>query len=218
MFAVPLAPTLPAFLNPKRHLTAFQTLLTRPKTVDYTSIPTLASRTFSHNEKPSRDSHSGPFADLPLTSCPICHQRRQTTPKPIGDSASAAEISLPPVEVSGGEDEEKIFVPAETDCWGGCRWCYYCIAGELARHAEDQAAEADKAREKVQGRKTETKGQEAGQVSQGERVKWDCLRCGGGVTRAWRVGSESRPEEEGDMSDGVSGLSTGSIGSSVVVI
>ena len=140
MFAIPL---LSRSLDLTR-LGGVKKLLRRPETVDYTSV--LPS--FKH----AVQSHTGALADLPLTCCPLCHQRRKTT-APVGP------IELPVLDADGGEEEE-VFIPAETDCWGGCRYCYYCIAGELARHREQ--GEADKA-------------------------KWECLRCGGAVVRAWRV-------------------------------
>jgi peroxin-2 len=88
------------------------------------------------------------------------------------------------VDLDGGEDEERIFIPAQTDCWGGCRWCYYCIGTELARHAEGVAATRISAKvQPVRGGKEQT-------LSVEEAPKWDCLRCGGSVMRAWRLGAE----------------------------
>lgn len=77
-------------------------------------------------------------------------------------------------------DEERIFVPAQTDCRGGCRWCYYCIGEELYKHQE---------RVTLGNGKSEKKS--AGVDQKAEEVKkWDCLRCGGEVSRAWRIGAE----------------------------
>lgn len=108
-------------------------------------------------------------------------------------SASVAlpgtDIELPQLDVAAGEEEqgdhdERIFVPAVTDCWGECKYCYYCIADELAQHAQRDAKSED---------------------------KWTCLRCGGGVTRAKRLGaapgalqqpSESETESSSDVDSG----------------
>jgi peroxin-2 len=78
-----------------------------------------------------------------------------------------------------GDEENRIFVPAQSDCWGGCRWCYYCIMGELA---QNQAQD--------------------GSVNEKEGAcKWDCLRCGGRVTKAWRVGPKAADQvvSEGEI-------------------
>lgn len=141
-----------------------------------------------------------------MTSCPICHQRRKATPAPIGEGTAASEIALPPVDISGGEEEEKIFIAAETDCWGGCRWCYYCIAGELARHAEGVAVAEETRRDK---------GGKPGLEGHGQQPEnWSCLRCGGVVSRAWRVGAEDPP----DGQDGVGSEAEQSDSSSVVIV
>ena len=183
MFAIPRLPALPPSLTPSTYLSAARTLLTRPRMVDYTSIP-LYPGPAKPGEARSRDAHSGPLADLPLTSCPICHRKRATVPVPIAGTESGAAISLPPVDLEGGEEEERIFIPAQTDCWGGCRWCYYCIGTELAKHSESAAATQSAAKNQPTRK---GKGQDA---PVNEVPKWDCLRCGGGVTRAWRVGAE----------------------------
>jgi peroxin-2 len=187
MFAIPRLPRLPSYLAPITYISAMKTLLSRPNSIDYTSIPLLPSSSAKASGKASREASSGPFADLPLSSCPICHQRRAAAPVPLSDSETGAEINLPPTGVEGGDEEEKIFVPAETDCWGGCRWCYYCIATELAKHAEERAKVELAEQAKSQGKKE-------GPVQE-PALKWECLRCGGGVTRAWRAGPEPLLEE-----------------------
>jgi peroxin-2 len=153
----------------------FPTFLSRPRTIDYSSIaplPTLES------EKTTA-AHSGQLADLPLDTCPICHLRSTSTPVPL---TSSVDISLPPVgpgESKESNEENRIFVPAQTDCWGGCRWCYYCIMGELVSQEHPGTG-----------------------VEKEEPGKWDCLRCGGRVTRAWRVGPDpSQPSVEVDMEE-----------------
>lgn len=163
MFAFPRLPRLPSFFQPSALLAPIRSILSRTRTIDYSAIaplPTLES------EKTTA-AHSGKLADLPLDTCPICHLRSTSTPVPL---TSSLDISLPPVGPGGtkeSNEENRIFVPAQTDCWGGCRWCYYCIKGELVslRHGSPVDDKADSG-------------------------KWDCLRCGGRVTRAWRVGPD----------------------------
>ena len=130
-----------------------------------------------------------------------------------GDAAEAAE------EDESIDDEERIFVPAQTDCWGECRWCYYCIGQELARHFEEIAKEVkskgssrvvtsgdrakgngrDTGKGKAKAKRTERNGAGAEKRDEREEVEeakvrgWECLRCGGEARRAWRVGAE---EEE----------------------
>lgn len=130
-----------------------------------------------------------------------------------GDEAEADE------EDESIDDEERIFVPAQTDCWGGCRWCYYCIGQELSRHYEEiakevkskgssrVAASGDRAeghgkamgKGKAKVNRAERSGAGAEKRDEREEVEeakprgWECLRCGGEARRAWRVGAE---EEE----------------------
>jgi peroxin-2 len=172
MFAFPLLPRLPSFFQPSTLLAPIHSLLSRPKAIDYSSIP-LAPLD-RNDPKASKAAHSGPLADLPIDTCPICHLRSTSAPVPL---TSSLDISLPPVAGTGlkeGDEENRVFVPAQTDCWGGCRWCYYCIMGELAAPPGQTGTESGK----VSG------------VSGDTAVKWDCLRCGGRVTRAWRAGPE----------------------------
>lgn len=180
MFAYPLLPSLPASLQPAALDAPIRSFLSLPKNIDYDSIASLPETT---NGKPVASTHSGPLADLSPEICPICHLRSATSPVPL-----AAGVSLPPV-TNGDEDEEnQVFVPAQTDCWGGCRWCYYCIMSELATLDSVQNTRS-------KGKETET----------GDAVaKWDCLRCGGAVTKAWRVGTEVEPIP--DVTDDASGV------------
>lgn len=173
MFAYPLLPSLPSSLRPATLIAPIRNMLSVPTTIDYNSIPAVSN---DINGKPTSMSHSGPLADLPEDICPICHLRSNTTPVPL-----AAGVSLPPVghRDDAEDDENKVFVPAQTDCWGGCRWCYYCIMGELAAIRQTQHADGN------------GKGSEGSQ----KPPKWDCLRCGGAVTGAWRVGPDPLPKE-----------------------
>lgn len=172
MFAFPLLPPLPSFFRPSSLIAPLKSLLSQPTSIDYASIASLPNST----EKKSTAAHSGLLAGLPMETCPICHLRSASAPVTL-----ASDISLPPINLEGLSDrdgtvmdeENRIFVPAQTDCWGGCRWCYYCIVGELASlHSSDRSSEAMR-------------------TERDESRKWDCLRCGGAVTRAWRAGPEA---------------------------
>jgi peroxin-2 len=178
MFAVPLLSPIPDFLTPSSIISPVKTLMTQHTAIDYTSIPLLPPSTSTKLTK----AHSGPLAALPVLTCPICHLRYTSTPQPISSTSTGSNIALPPIQIGelgegqDGIEETRVFVPAKTDCWGGCEWCYYCIAGELATF------EKAKAEKTSRGDKGKRKGNQA------EEEKWMCLRCGGGVTRAWRVG------------------------------
>jgi peroxin-2 len=183
MFAVPLLPTLPTVLTPSSLTTPIKNLLDQRTAIDYSAIPSLPA--VSSSSSKSTTAHSGPLANLPLSTCPICHLRYTSTPQPIASSSAGSNINLPPIQIDGneedgpGKEETRVFVPAQADCWGGCRWCYYCIAGELAVHAEileDNVANGKKGKIKEESE---------------DKEKWSCLRCGGGVTRAWRVGTDA---------------------------
>lgn len=182
MFSVPLLPRLPTFLTPSSLLAPLKSFLTQPTAIDYTSIPLLPTQTFG-TEKRSTVVHSGPMANLPKSTCPICHLRFTSAPVPLDPSTSSGSaINLPPIQsvfttdLAEGESKEetRIYVPAQTDCWGACRWCYYCIAGELAKHRGG----------------LETRRRNRPAAKKEEEEKWTCLRCGGGATRAWRVGAD----------------------------
>lgn len=175
MFAYPFLPAMPPYLRPATLTSPIRSLFSLPTGIDYSSIPLSSTHT---NGKPSSAAHSGPLADLPRQTCPICHLRSTSTPVPL-----AAGVSLPPVSSSdtntgAGEEEERIFVPAQTDCWGGCKWCYYCIMGELASL-------------KSEGTTASAKPADASKPP-----KWDCLRCGGTVSRAWRAGADVLPDTD----------------------
>lgn len=99
----------------------------------------------------------------------MCFLRRTSTSVAI----PGTDIELPQLDddpASQQDNEDRIYVPAQTDCWGGCKYCYYCIADGLARHA--QVSEGAKDEKLV--------------------TKWTCLRCGGAATKATRVGAEPR--------------------------
>ena len=180
MFSVPLIPPMPNFFAPSALLAPIKAFLAQPTSIDYTSLPLLPASTGPPSKAP-RSAHSGPLASLPKSTCPICHFRLNSAPIPLdANTASGSAISLPPIQSvfsseipeDEAKEETRIFVPAQTDCWGSCRWCYYCIAGKLVNHHV-----AVKAKRKT--------GPE-----EKEEEKWDCLRCDGGITRAWRVGGE----------------------------
>lgn len=192
MFSVPLLPTMPKLLSPLSVFEPLKSFFSQPTSIDYHKLPIVprGKGAAANGAASNRAAHSGRLAGLPLTTCPICHQRKSSTPVPIASSSAGANISLPPIPhldadgssvddlVDGSsadiEEETRMFVPAETDCWGGCRWCYYCIAEELVKHRERLDAS-----------------RKAGKPVAPEEEKWTCLRCGGQVTRAWRAGSDS---------------------------
>lgn len=175
MFAYPFLPAVPPYLRPSTLAAPIRSLLSLPTGIDYSSIPLSSTIT---NGKGSLAAHSGPLADLPLQTCPICHLRSKSTPVPLAAGVSLPPVSDPDSDSGAGDEEERIFVPAQTDCWGGCMWCYYCIMGELA------------------SLKTERKGTSSNSRDKSEPPKWDCLRCGGTVTRAWRAGPEIPPDTD----------------------
>lgn len=192
MFSVPLLPSMPKLLSPLSVLQPLKSFFSQPTSIDYQKLPIVprGKAASANGSISNRAAHSGRLAGLPLTTCPICHQRKSSTPVPIASSSAGANISLPPIphldadgSASDGladgssadmEEETRMFVPAQTDCWGGCRWCYYCIAEELVKH-----------RERLDASK------KAGKPVAPEEEKWACLRCGGQVTRAWRAGPEA---------------------------
>lgn len=176
MFAYPFLPPMPSYLRPSTLAAPVRSLFSLPTGIDYSSIP--LPTTFA-NGKLSSASHSGPLADLPLQTCPICHLRSTTTPVALAAGVSLPPVSGPDADTSSADEEERIFVPAQTDCWGGCKWCYYCIAGELAILEAEKGVTPAKS------------------VDEGQWPKWDCLRCGGTVTRAWRAGPDSPPDTGG---------------------
>ncbi|WVW83886.1 hypothetical protein I302_105908 [Kwoniella bestiolae CBS 10118] len=214
MFSIPLRPSLPSFLNPSTQINHLKSILSPPQTIDYTSIPTSSS---SSSDKST--GHKGIYSTLPKSTCPICYSRNSTQPVPLSSSSAGSNLTLPPIEgVSGSgfgheEDEEdsRVFIPAQTDCRGDCRWCYYCIGGVLYEHYERVKARGGKKGDKGEGRaeraeRAENKdgtregkgesreGKEVDEV-ESEADKWDCLRCGGKVGRAWRVGEDGVVEE-----------------------
>ncbi|WWC61850.1 uncharacterized protein I303_104435 [Kwoniella dejecticola CBS 10117] len=213
IFAIPLLPPLPSYLNPTAHLNSLKSIFSPPTRIDYSSIG-MTSLLNGHAPNDDAQRHRGIYADLPLSTCPICHSRNITAPVPLSSSAQGSGLNLPPIEGASGfeheadAEENRIFVPAQTDCKGGCRWCYYCIGQELYNHHERQKAngngngkakkrvDAQRAGQVVHGRLKGGKdraGKAKEQASEGEEedeVKWECLRCGDGVTRAWRVGAE----------------------------
>lgn len=162
MFAVPRIPSLPPALNPATALAPVRQFLSQPTQIDYAALSASAGELSAARKAgtaaPS-SAHSGPFARLPASVCPVCYVRRTEAPQAL----SGTDIELPALDNAETEDEDKIFVPAQTDCWGQCMYCYYCVADELARA----------------GKRAE-KGEQ-------EKPVWPCLRCGGDVTRAWRA-------------------------------
>ncbi|WVF71449.1 hypothetical protein IAT40_006253 [Kwoniella sp. CBS 6097] len=215
MFSVPLLPSVPSYLSPASLVAPIKALLSQPSVVDYSTIPLLSSSTATKTE--TKWQHSGPHAGLPKSTCPICHIRYSSAPVPLDATTSqGAALSLPPITIAGGDnlesgsgsgsavsfahvddkEESRIFVPAQTDCRGNCQWCYYCIGEELYKHHERVKSIATKKPSPDEGRKNKVyengdagKGEQGGaeELDSDEEARWQCLRCGGGVTRAWRV-------------------------------
>ena len=188
MYSIPLVPPLPRFLSPQTLASRTRQFFAQPTAIKYDAIPLNPVTTaFTYTL-----AHSGILAHLPRTTCPICHRRRTAEPVPLSDTQAGSDITLPPLPFSvdqhvpqhvldissheHGNDDTSIYVPAQSDCWGGCRWCYYCIQGELVKHRLEVARARDIGMISRKGDDPER-----------EEERWTCLRCGGGVTRAWRV-------------------------------
>ncbi|ORX36661.1 Pex12 amino terminal region-domain-containing protein [Kockovaella imperatae] len=184
MYSIPLLPSVPPFLSPATLTSHISRFFHQPTGINYQSIPLLPAS--SKGRKKSR-ALTGVLAHLPRTICPVCHLRQTAIPVPLSDTQAGSDIPLPPLPISADptvpqdilritedNDETVIFSPARSDCWGECAYCYYCIKGELVKHkmALDQEMAVirdEKQREACKAR------------------KWSCLRCGGEVSRAWRV-------------------------------
>ncbi|TXT07105.1 hypothetical protein VHUM_03275 [Vanrija humicola] len=179
MFAIPRFPGLPRVLNPAVLAAPVKAFFSQPTMIDYEALSAAhaATTTAKRTGAPVPvAAHAGVVAGIPRHTCPVCYLRRTTTPVAI----SGTDISLPPLTADdaaandeANDNEDRIFIPAQTDCWGGCKYCYYCVADELARWDKEQA---DAAGGKVR-----------------KAAKWTCLRCGGGVTRAWRAAADPFP-------------------------
>ncbi|WVQ72574.1 hypothetical protein IAR50_002132 [Cryptococcus sp. DSM 104548] len=184
VFAVPLLSpgvSSPA-LSPREWLKPIRGLFSQPTDIDYQSLPIIPPSVNTVTERDEVKTHKGPMAYLPKTTCPICYLRHTSAPVPLSSSSQGTSISLPPLPQGGAdvagdlEDEDRIFVPARTDCEGECVWCYYCIGEELYKN-----------REKVKHKPLPKDGAEEADL---EKDKWSCLRCGGRIGKAWRIGAD----------------------------
>ncbi|WVQ67696.1 uncharacterized protein L199_005900 [Kwoniella botswanensis] len=194
MFSIPLLPPLPSFLNPSTQLSHLKSIFSPPQTIDYTTIPITSSSSNGPIEP------KGIYGNLPKSTCAICYSRNSTQPVPLSSSSTGSNLNLPPIEGADGsgfgheddKEDNRIFIASQTDCVGGCRWCYYCIGGELYNHYERVKANGRKSkkREDEVKQKGEEKEIATNQEEQDNEDKWDCIRCGGKVSRAWRVGAE----------------------------
>ena len=197
---IPMLPPRPSFLSVSGLAATMRTIFDQPTFVDYTALKPAI--TFKGPNEKATPAHSGILAHLPKATCPICHLRQSTAPVPLSDTRAGSNIRLPPItardsliqqirgdqehlvaqEEEAVKEETRIFVPAQSDCWGGCRWCYYCIQEEIVKH-----------RLRLEDEK-QGKGKMKDAEQQGD--KWTCLRCGGGVSKAWRAGTEDRKQEQ----------------------
>ncbi|WVO22225.1 uncharacterized protein IAS62_003555 [Cryptococcus decagattii] len=206
MFAIPLLPTVPQSLSlsPSRFFKPITSFLSQPTDIDYSSLPSIAldRRGLNYGDDQPRR-HGGPFARLSKTTCPICYIRHSAAPVTLSSTSQGSSLTLPPIPGSSeaafghevpeidSEEECRIFMPARTDCDGGCLWCYYCIGEELYRHRKSNLRTANK-----RSKPTRNGQQELDKTE--EEVKWNCLRCGGGVSKAWRADSQEEAQWYGE--------------------
>ncbi|ODN79814.1 hypothetical protein L202_03711 [Cryptococcus amylolentus CBS 6039] len=183
MFAVPLMPPMvsSSAVSPQEWLKPIRGLFSQRTDIDYQSLPIIPPAELAAEKRNEVKVHKGPLAHLPKTTCPICYLRHTSAPVPLSSSSQGTSISLPPLPTGAADsaaatedNEDRIFVPARTDCEGECVWCYYCIGEELYRNQEEVALKP-----------VSKNGPEESDTEEG---KWSCLRCGGKVGRAWRVG------------------------------
>ncbi|BGP12377.1 peroxisome assembly protein (Peroxin-2) [Rhodosporidiobolus nylandii] len=126
-------------------------------TLGLSSLSSLSSSTTPSSSEKS----TGPLAHLPSHTCPICYSLSTAAHAANLPAASYADPTLPSASLmapSGpsGPTDTTLKIPYVADCRGGCRFCYYCIVGALAR-ADEEAEEG-----------------------------WECLRCGGMITSVRR--------------------------------
>ncbi|KAL7411106.1 Pex12 amino terminal region-domain-containing protein, partial [Mrakia frigida] len=110
----------------------------------------------SATPEPSSSSSSnrlplGPYASLPLSTCPLCFSRST----PTSSSSSNAPIpqlpsipalpTLPPTSnqlaalpPQDEDDPNAIHVGVKADCWNGCEYCYFCLGEVLVREEEKE--------------------------------------------------------------------------------
>lgn len=124
------------------------------------------------------DKPHGPLAFLPQHTCPVCYSAANAPPTSL-PSASFADPTLPSASLlsssaagAAGDGDTSVKVPYVADCRFGCRYCYYCVVGALAK-AEEEAEDA-----------------------------WTCLRCGEEVRGAKREAVEVVREDDADEGEG----------------
>ncbi|GAA5987632.1 hypothetical protein JCM11641_001174 [Rhodosporidiobolus odoratus] len=148
-------------------------------TLGLSSLATSSSSVSAQSSSTPPDNPSGPLAHLPTSTCPICFSLSTSAPANL-PFASYADPTLPSASlmaptISGpiGPTDTNVKIPYVTECQFGCRYCYYCIVGALAR-AEEEAEEG-----------------------------WECLRCGGVVRSVWREElAQDEVEGESEKGDG----------------
>lgn len=190
-FAIPRIPTLPPALNPGTLVSPVKAFFSQPTSIDYEAL-SAAQSSITAAQRAGAPAPAAAFAGIcariPASTCPVCYLRRTNAPVEL----PGTDIELPMIEDEDleADPEDRIFLPAQTDCWGQCQYCYYCVAEELARFAKENKGE-----------------------------KWTCLRCGGSATKARRVGALPLPkadtDTEGEVSSSESDKSKGSKGKSL---
>ncbi|WWC89355.1 uncharacterized protein L201_004277 [Kwoniella dendrophila CBS 6074] len=207
MFSVPLIPPLPISLNPRKYFNQFKSIISPPSIIDYTSIPLSSSL-------PTKDEtvyeHKGIYSKLSKEICPICYSRNSNLPVPLSSTGQGQDLTLPPIQGAQNtnfghrinnkteeEEENKVFIPTQTDCLGNCKWCYYCIGEELFKHHErikslPKKKHKSKLKNDNNGKSKGGTGDQKDSVQEEDEQedKWECLRCGDQVSRAWRVGAD----------------------------
>lgn len=147
------------------------------RTLGLSSLRSSTSRSSKAAPLAPSDTPHGPLAFLPPHTCPVCYSRSTAPPTHL-PSASFADPTLPSASLlhtsgagtgAAGDGDTSVKVPYVADCRFGCRYCYYCVVGALAK-ADDEADDA-----------------------------WMCLRCGEEVHGARREEVEPvRDEAAGD--------------------
>lgn len=137
--------------------------------------------------------HRGKYWSLPLDQCAICAEDAATamnladpskTLTSLANNYSTVSVPTePPIESDNVEEEPPpypIYNPYFASC--GHSYCYVCLAGRMMRAADDRTG-----------------------VGPGG-TRWECLRCGDGVTVVDRVETEVEEVESDFGSTSMNGM------------